>query len=71
MKLLYAEDEPAMAEAVTDILEYHNFTVDTVYDGAEALAYAREEHYGTRFMTGPKPSPMPAKSTMTGSFSMS
>ena len=45
MKLLYAEDEPAMAEAVTDILEYHNFTVDTVYDGAEALAYARVEHY--------------------------
>lgn len=45
MKLLYAEDEPAMAEAVTDILEYHNFTVDTVYDGAEALAYAREERY--------------------------
>ena len=45
MKLLYAEDEPAMAEAVTDILEYHNYTVDTVYDGAEALAYAREEHY--------------------------
>ncbi len=45
MKLLYAEDEPAMAEAVSDILEYHHFTVDTVYDGAEALAYAREEHY--------------------------
>ena len=45
MKLLYAEDEPAMAEAVTDILEYHNFTVDTVYDRAEALAYAREERY--------------------------
>ena len=45
MKLLYAEDEPAMAEAVTDILEYHNITVDTVYDGAEALAYAREERY--------------------------
>ena len=30
MKLLYAEDEPAMAEAVTDILEYNNYTVDTV-----------------------------------------
>ena len=45
MKLLYAEDEPAMSEAVTDILEYHNYTVDAVYDGAEALAYAREEHY--------------------------
>ena len=34
-----------MAEAVTDILEYHNFTVDTVYDGTEALAYAREDRY--------------------------
>ena len=45
MKLLYAEDEPAMAEAVTDILEYHNYTVDTVYDGAEALASTRDEHY--------------------------
>lgn len=41
MKLLYAEDEPAMAEAVTDILNYHNFMVDAVADGAEALAYAR------------------------------
>ena len=41
MKLLYAEDEPAMAEAVTDILNYHNFMVDAVADGEEALAYAR------------------------------
>ena len=45
MKLLYAEDEPAMSEAITDILEYHNYTVDPVYDGADALAYAREGHY--------------------------
>ena len=45
MKLLYAEDEPAMSEAVTDILEFHNYTVDAVYDGAEALAYALEDHY--------------------------
>ena len=45
MKLLYAEDEPAMSEAVTDILEYHNYSVDAVYDGADALAYAREERY--------------------------
>ena len=34
MKLLYAEDEPAMAEAVTDMIEYDKFTVDSVYDGA-------------------------------------
>ena len=45
MKLLYAEDEPAMAEAVTDILTYHKYSVDTVYDGAEALAYAQAEQY--------------------------
>ena len=32
MKLLFAEDEVSMAEAVTDILTYHNYTVDTVYD---------------------------------------
>lgn len=45
MKLLYAEDETAMSEAVTDILEYHNYTVDTVYDGADALAYAESDSY--------------------------
>ena len=37
MKLLLAEDEISMAEAVTDILTYHKFIVDTVYDGADAL----------------------------------
>lgn len=45
MKLLYAEDEISMSEAVTDILEYHNYSVDAVYDGEEALEYARLEHY--------------------------
>ncbi len=45
MKLLYAEDEAAMSEAVTDILTYHKYTVDTVFDGEEALAYARAERY--------------------------
>lgn len=45
MKLLYAEDEPTMAEAVTDILNYHNFMVDAVADGEEALSYARAGDY--------------------------
>lgn len=45
MKLLYAEDEIAMSEAVRDILTYHKYNVDAVYDGAEALAYAQAEHY--------------------------
>ena len=35
MKLLLAEDEPAMSEAVTDILEYHRYQVDAVYDGID------------------------------------
>lgn len=45
MKLLYAEDEIRMSEAVVDILTYHNYSVDPVYDGADALAYAQNEHY--------------------------
>lgn len=45
MKLLYAEDEEEMSEAVADILTYHKYTVDAVYDGEEALAYARMEQY--------------------------
>lgn len=45
MKLLYAEDEKSMSEAVTDILEYHNYTVDAVYNGNDALDYAKAEHY--------------------------
>lgn len=45
MKLLFAEDEVSMAEAVTDILTYHKYMVDTVYDGNDALDYARAEQY--------------------------
>lgn len=45
MKLLCAEDEPAMAEAVTDILNYHSFMVDAVPDGEEALEYALSGDY--------------------------
>ena len=45
MKLLYAEDEIAMSEAVTDILTYHKYIVDAVYDGADALYYAEHETY--------------------------
>ncbi|MBQ6376898.1 MAG: response regulator transcription factor [Lachnospiraceae bacterium] len=40
MNILYAEDEPAMAEAVADILTFHKYTVDTVPDGQAALDYA-------------------------------
>ena len=43
MKLLYAEDEAAMSEAVVDILTYHNYLVDAVYDGQEALDILNSE----------------------------
>lgn len=45
MRLLYAEDEVDMSEAVTDILTYHHYMVDAVYDGEEALDYARMGEY--------------------------
>lgn len=45
MKLLYAEDEIAMSEAVVDILTYHKYTVDAVSSGVEALDYARSQTY--------------------------
>lgn len=45
MKLLYAEDEISMSEAVVDILSYHKYVVDAVYDGQDALDYALSEHY--------------------------
>ena len=45
MKLLYAEDEKSLSEAVVDILEYYNFSVDAVYDGQDALDYAEVGDY--------------------------
>lgn len=39
MKLLLAEDEKALAKALKTILEKNHYTVDTVYDGEEAVAY--------------------------------
>ena len=45
MKLLIAEDEVSMAEALYDILTYHKYLTDVVSDGEEALAYARTEQY--------------------------
>ena len=43
VKFLLAEDEVSMSEAIVDILTYHNYQVDAVYDGADALAYAQVE----------------------------
>lgn len=45
MKLLLAEDEHALSEAIVAVLEHNNYTVDAVYDGQEALNYILAESY--------------------------
>ena len=45
MRILLAEDEVAMSEAVVDILDYHHYALDAVYNGADALDYARSQNY--------------------------
>lgn len=45
MKLLYAEDERSLSEAVVDILTYHKYVVDAVYNGEDAFDYAMTGDY--------------------------
>lgn len=45
MKLLYAEDERSLSEAVVDILTYHKYIVDAVYNGEDAYDYAISGDY--------------------------
>lgn len=45
MKLLYAEDEQSLSEAVVDILTCHKYLVDAVYDGEDAYDYAISGDY--------------------------
>ena len=45
MKLLIAEDEVDLAEALTAFFEKNQFTVDAVHDGQDAYDYARAGDY--------------------------
>lgn len=45
MRLLLAEDERSFSRALTAILEGNRYSVDAVFDGAEALAYLEAGHY--------------------------
>lgn len=45
MRLLLAEDERELSDALTVILKHGNYSVDAVYDGAEALTYLETENY--------------------------
>lgn len=45
MRLLLAEDEAGMREAIADVLQYHQYEVVSVPDGMTALALAQNEHF--------------------------
>lgn len=45
MKILYAEDEKALSNAVTEILKMKQYEVDAVYDGRDAWGHLLETEY--------------------------
>jgi DNA-binding response OmpR family regulator len=45
MRLLIVEDEKALVKPVKKFLEKKGFAVDAVYDGKEAIQYAKETQY--------------------------
>ncbi|MFA9465897.1 MAG: response regulator transcription factor [Velocimicrobium sp.] len=45
MRILLAEDEKELSNALVVILKHNNYSVDAVYDGADALDYAMSENY--------------------------
>lgn len=45
MRILLAEDERSLSRAVVALLEKSNYSVDAVYDGAEALEYLAAGNY--------------------------
>ncbi|MBR2634849.1 MAG: response regulator transcription factor [Clostridia bacterium] len=45
MRILLAEDERSLARAISRLLEKNFYSVDTVYNGADALTYLENGHY--------------------------
>ncbi len=45
MRLLLAEDEKELSDALVAILKHNNYSVDAVYDGEEALHYLEAQEY--------------------------
>lgn len=45
MRLLLAEDEASLSKAIVTILKKNNYTVDSAYDGVEALEYLEANEY--------------------------
>ncbi|ROR28473.1 winged helix family two component transcriptional regulator [Mobilisporobacter senegalensis] len=45
MRILLAEDEKELSNALVAILKHNNYSIDAVYDGAEALDYGLSGNY--------------------------
>ncbi|MDD3173786.1 MAG: response regulator transcription factor, partial [Herbinix sp.] len=45
MRILLAEDEKELSNALVAILKHSNYSVDLVYNGADALDYGLSENY--------------------------
>jgi len=45
MRLLLAEDEKELSNALVAILKHNHYSIDAVYDGEEALSYLEAENY--------------------------
>ncbi|MCD7708734.1 MAG: response regulator transcription factor [Clostridiales bacterium] len=45
MRLLLAEDERDLSDALVTVLKHNNYSVDAVYDGREALDYLSADNY--------------------------
>ncbi|MDD3347825.1 response regulator transcription factor [Oscillibacter sp.] len=45
MRLLLAEDEQMLSDALVEILTHHNYSVDAVYNGQDALDYLENGNY--------------------------
>lgn len=50
MRILLAEDERELSNALTAILKHNNYSVDAVYNGADALDYALAAEYDAIIM---------------------
>ena len=45
MRILLAEDERELSDALVAILKHNNYSVDAVYNGEDALAYLQADNY--------------------------
>lgn len=45
MRILLAEDERELSDALVAILKHNNYSVDAVYNGEDALAYLQVDNY--------------------------